>query len=115
MEKSLAPRLFQQFSQLVYAQCGIRLHEGKKALLQARLNKRLRATGIRSYEDYFHHITVDDHAPEMIHFLDSISTNLTYFFRESQHFDYLETVALPELLERKRKCGINRVRVWSAG
>ena len=115
MEKSLAPRLFQQFSQLVYTQCGIRLHEGKKALLQARLNKRLRATGIPSYEDYFHHITVDDHSPEMIHFLDSISTNLTYFFRESQHFDYLETVAVPELLERKRKCGIDRVRFWSAG
>ncbi len=115
MEKSLDPRLFEQFSQLVYAQCGIRLHDGKKALLQARLNKRLRATGIMSYKDYYQHITSDDHSSEMIHFLDSVSTNLTYFFRESQHFDYLEEVALPELLERKRKSGNHRLRVWSAG
>ena len=57
MENNLSDRLFQQFSQLVYEQCGINLHEGKKALLQARLNKRLRLTGIDSYEEYFKFIT----------------------------------------------------------
>ncbi|NLI32977.1 MAG: protein-glutamate O-methyltransferase [Deltaproteobacteria bacterium] len=115
MDRVLAERLFQQFSQLVYQQCGIRLHEGKKALLQARLNKRLRATGIPSYEDYYHHITSGENPPEMVHFLDSISTNLTYFFRESQHFEFLENVALPQLIEIKVKSGVHRLRVWSAG
>ncbi len=115
MEKNLPDRLFQQFSHLVYEQCGINLHDGKKALLQARLNKRLRLTGIGSYEEYFKFITSSDNGGEFIHFLDSVSTNLTYFFRESQHFEFLEQVALPELIEKKRKNRESRIRIWSAG
>ena len=103
MENNLSDGLFQKFSQLVYEQCGINLHEGKKALLQARLNKRLRLTGIDSYEEYFKLITSAANAGEFVHFLDSISTNLTYFFRESQHFDFLEQVALPEMIAKETK------------
>lgn len=115
MEKSLKDQLFQQFSQLVYEQCGINLHEGKKALLQARLNKRLRATGIPTYKEYFEYVTSTRNTAELINFLDSVSTNLTYFFRESQHFDYLEQVLLQELIERKKSERSNRIRIWSAG
>lgn len=115
MENNLSDGLFQKFSQLVYEQCGINLHEGKKALLQARLNKRLRMTGIESYEEYYDLITSAADAGEFVHFLDTISTNLTYFFRESQHFDFLEQVALPELIERKQKARDSRIRIWSAG
>ncbi len=115
MDTGITDRLFQQFSQLVYDQCGINLHEGKKALLQARLNKRLRATGIRSYEDYFKYITSQNNPEEFVNFLDSVSTNLTYFFRESQHFEFMEQTALPELLGRKQKDRDTRIRIWSAG
>jgi chemotaxis protein methyltransferase CheR len=115
MEKNLPDRLFHQFSQLVYEQCGINLHDGKKALLQARLNKRLRLTGIGSYEDYFSLITSPGNTCEFINFIDSVSTNLTYFFRESQHFDFLEQVGLPEMVARKQKERDARIRIWSAG
>ena len=115
MDNNLPDRMFQKFSQLVYEQCGINLHEGKRALLQARLNKRLRQTGIGSYEDYFKSITSGANPGEFINFLDSVSTNLTYFFRESQHFDFMEMVALPQLLEKKRKDRDSRIRIWSAG
>jgi chemotaxis protein methyltransferase CheR len=115
MENNLSDRLFKQFSLLVYEQCGINLHEGKKALLQARLNKRLRLTGISSYEEYFKFITSGANPGEFVHFLDSISTNLTYFFRESQHFDFLDGVALPELIAKKQKDRDSRIRIWSAG
>ncbi len=115
MENDMPNSLFQQFSQLVYEQCGINLHEGKKALLQARLNKRLRLTGIDSYGEYFKFITSGANPGEFINFLDSISTNLTYFFRENQHFDFMSRVALPELLAEKRKENDTRLRIWSAG
>ncbi len=115
MENELRDSLFLRFSQLVYEQCGINLHEGKKALLQARLNRRLRQTGIGSYEEYFKIITSEENPGEFVHFLDSISTNLTYFFREPQHFDFLEKVALPELITRKRNERDFRIRIWSAG
>jgi len=114
MDTNLPDRLFQQFSQLVYDQCGINLHDGKKALLQARLNKRLRLTGIESYAEYYKIITSSKHPHEFINFLDSVSTNLTFFFRESQHFDFLDSV-LPELLSRKQKDGATKLRAWSAG
>ncbi len=115
MENELRDSLFQRFSQLVYERCGINLHEGKKALLQARLNKRLRQTGIGSYEEYFKYITSENNPVEFVHFLDSISTNLTYFFREPQHFDFLEQVALPELIARKQKDRDFKIRIWSSG
>jgi chemotaxis protein methyltransferase CheR len=114
MNSDLPDGLFRQFSRLVYDQCGINLHAGKKALLQARLNKRLRLTGIGSYEEYFKFITSSGNAGEFINFLDSVSTNLTYFFRESQHFDFLDSV-LPDLLARKQKERDLKIRVWSAG
>ena len=115
MENNMSDRLFKQFSLLVYEQCGINLHEGKQALLQARLNKRLRLTGIDSYEKYLKFITSGANPGEFVHFLDSISTNLTYFFRESQHFDFLDGVAMPELIEKKLKDRDSRIRIWSAG
>jgi chemotaxis protein methyltransferase CheR len=115
METELRDGLFQKFSQLVYERCGINLHDGKKALLQARLNRRLRQTGICTYEEYFKYITSDKNPAEFVHFLDSISTNLTFFFREQQHFDFLEQVALPELIARKQKDRDSRIRIWSSG
>lgn len=110
----LTDRLFAQYSELVYRECGINLHDGKKSLLQARLNKRLRVTGFTSYESYFQYLTSGESREELVHFLDCISTNLTYFFREPQHFEFLNQM-IPEMLAAKQKERDLRIRVWSAG
>jgi len=78
---------FKRFSDLVYHECGINLHAGKKQLLQTRLSKCLRRTGISSINEYLK--TIESDAEELLHFLDAISTNHTYFFRESQHLEQL--------------------------
>ncbi len=114
MNRALTDNLFSKYSKLVYEKSGINLTEGKKALLQARLNKRLRQTGFRSYEEYFDYVTAPENGNELVHFLDAISTNLTYFFRETQHFDFINEVFLPEVIERKNKAGKSRLRLWSA-
>jgi chemotaxis protein methyltransferase CheR len=111
----LSERLFQQFSALVYEECGINLHEGKKSLLEARLAKRLRATGMASPKEYYKYILSEDGRDELIRFFDAVSTNLTYFFREPKHFDFLVTRALPEMVRRSREQGSSRIRIWSAG
>jgi len=85
---NLTKRQFARFSQLVYQECGINLHEGKRQLLQARLAKRLRQTGIGTIDDYLKRIEVDPQ--ERIHFFDAVSTNHTFFFRERQHFECLK-------------------------
>lgn len=80
-------RQFKKFSQLVYDQCGINLQDGKQQLLNARLSKRIRKTGITSVDEYLKILETDNQ--ELIDFLDAVSTNHTFFFRESNHFDYL--------------------------
>ncbi|RPH49327.1 MAG: chemotaxis protein CheR [Desulfobacteraceae bacterium] len=78
---------FKKFCELVYSECGINLNDGKQQLLQARLSKRLRSTGIDSIAEYLKVLESDPH--ELVNFLDAISTNHTYFFRESHHFEHL--------------------------
>ncbi|MBW2078281.1 MAG: protein-glutamate O-methyltransferase CheR [Deltaproteobacteria bacterium] len=84
---TVTAKQFKIFSQLVYHECGINLHDGKQQLLQARLAKRLRVTGINSIDEYLRVLESDNQ--ELIDFLDAISTNHTFFFRESQHFECL--------------------------
>lgn len=83
----LSENQFKKFRDLVYHECGINLHDGKQQLLQARLAKRLRATAISRVDEYLALLQEDDH--ERKHFIDSVSTNHTFFFRESHHFECL--------------------------
>ena len=83
----LTPAQFRKFSDLVYNECGINLHAGKEKLLQARLAKRLRYTGVNCIDEYLAVLEHDNE--ERIQFIDSISTNHTFFFRESHHFECL--------------------------
>jgi chemotaxis protein methyltransferase CheR len=103
-----------KISRLVYDQCGINLHEGKKELVKARLGKRIRKGNFSSFREYFDYVVNDQSGEEMIQLLDSISTNFTHFFRENQHFDYLRHEFLPALKGRNGKTQ-KKLRVWSAG
>ena len=100
---------FEKISRLVYEQCGIHLHEGKRELVKARLGKRLREGSFKSFADYYHYVTTGAGTDELIIMIDSISTNLTYFFREESHFAKLKQI-LPQLWD-----GRARLQIWSAG
>jgi chemotaxis protein methyltransferase CheR len=106
---------FNKFSRYVYDMCGINLHGGKKQLLKARLGKILRQRDFRSFSQYYDHVVNDKSGNELILLLDSISTNLTYFFREPAHFEFLSKKALPEIMKRERSSRDNCLRFWSAG
>lgn len=85
--KRLTDRQFSQYCTLVYDECGIRLSQEKRALLNARIAKRLRCLNV-SPDQYFDMIGRDPE--ERARFIDAVSTNHTYFFRESQSFKYLD-------------------------
>jgi chemotaxis protein methyltransferase CheR len=114
-ELSLRDAEFRQISDLVYEHCGINLHDGKKELVRARLAKRLREGEFHTFADYIRHVLEDPTGKEFSLLVDSLSTNLTKFFREEQHFEFLRRQFLPWLLETKRKAGEFRLRGWSAG
>ena len=104
---------FKKFSELIYEHVGIYLKPEKKELLNARLGKRLRACGIGSYKEYYDFILRPDQQDrEFVHFLDSVSTNFTSFFREITHFDFLKSRVLPELLAGAR--GGREFFFWSS-
>ena len=93
---------------LVYERSGISLHSGKRALVLARLQKRLRSGGFASFGAYLAHVEQDQTGAEITALLDAIATNHTSFFREPQHFDFLRTKVVPSMAAG------SRIRVWSA-
>lgn len=98
---------FARISALVHSQCGINLHDGKKELVRARLAKRLRTLGLPDFEAYMQ-LLRNDSGTELVAMLDALSTNLTSFFRETDHFRYLAERILPRQTN-------SRLRIWSAG
>jgi len=111
----LSEEQFRKISDLVYDYCGINLHDGKRELVRARLAKRLRTLKLRSFDDYLEYALKDPTGQEFTNLIDSLSTNLTSFFREEKHFEYLRQHFYPALIERKQAAGRQRIRIWSAG
>jgi chemotaxis protein methyltransferase CheR len=104
---------FLSISNLVKELCGINLHDGKKALVKARLNKRLRVLGMKDFGQYLDRVRDDVDGSEARVMLDALSTNLTYFFREARHFEILKSSVIPAIRARHKQD--RRLRVWSAG
>lgn len=113
-----APRLsagdFARLSRFIYEECGIKMPATKKTMLEARLHKRLRALGMRSFSDYCAFLFGNSGGDEQVRMIDLATTNKTDFFREADHFAFLVQRALPEWL-RSARGGAGRLTVWSAG
>ncbi|HEX5057913.1 MAG TPA: protein-glutamate O-methyltransferase CheR [Kofleriaceae bacterium] len=111
---ALSEREFQLFQKLVLREAGIFLGEHKRALVIGRLSRRLRELGMTSFGVYYDHVTRSGDA-ELVHLLDAICTNETHFFREPDHFSFLESHALREFEALAAAGKIpKRLRVWSA-
>lgn len=102
-------RLRDSFREIIYAQSGISLSDKKEALLCGRINKRLRALGLADYEAYLAFLEHDSSGDEMVQLIDAISTNVTHFFRENSHFNFMRKVIPEWLADGKRS-----LRIWSA-
>jgi chemotaxis protein methyltransferase CheR len=107
-------RDFQFISSLVARHAGITLSTGKRELVYGRLAKRLRLLGIETFSEYCD-ILRDEQGDELHHCVNAITTNVTAFFREDHHFQFLHTTLLPELVEQSRRTAKRDLRVWSAG
>jgi chemotaxis protein methyltransferase CheR len=103
---------FESLSKRIYDLAGISLSPHKKQLVYSRVAKRIRALGLPSFDAYCR-VVSDDKSAEVGEFINSITTNLTSFFRENHHFDFLAKHIIPELKEIRKLD--KRIRVWSAG
>jgi len=113
----LSPRDFQKIAALVTRHSGIKLPLNKHSMLEGRVRKRARSAGYVSIRDYCDYLFEGGGvAAELPHLIDVATTNKTDFFREPQHFQFLETRMLPDLLLRRRGQTRNKptIKVWSA-
>lgn len=108
MDIQITEREFELIQAWVKSKSGIYLSPVKKALLCSRLGRRLRHFGFRSFTEYHAHLTGPACGDEARIAIDLITTNETFFFRESKHFDLLADQVLPLAATE------SSFRVWSA-
>ncbi len=111
----MTDREFEVFRALVRRETGIALGPHKRALLEARLTKRLRALGLPSFSAYHAYLRWDDPTgEERVRFVNAITTNETAFFREPAHFSHLTTQWLPARRAAAPAGAPRSLRAWSA-
>jgi chemotaxis protein methyltransferase CheR len=102
---------FEIVRRLLYARAGIDLSMDKRMLVYSRLVRRLRKLSVPGFSEYLSQLD-DPSSPESGQFLNALTTNVTEFFREPHHFEFLaETL----VREASKQGGQKRFRVWSAG
>lgn len=94
---------FARVRKMIYAAAGISLAESKHEMVYSRLARRLRATGINSFQQYLDTLEAQSGSDEWEAFTNALTTNLTSFFRENHHF--------PILSEHMRKVG-KPISIW---
>lgn len=101
---------FEALRKLVVAHTGIAVTDAKYEMFYARLARRLRALGLTDFGQYLARLREDD-GQELIELINAITTNLTGFFREPHHFEFLARHLVPDWAARPGTA----VRIWSAG
>jgi chemotaxis protein methyltransferase CheR len=109
-EFELTDKDFARIQAILKQRSGIDVGEGKRLLVYGRLARRLRALGLRGFKEYLELIE-DPSGGEAKEFLNALTTNVTEFFRESHHFDFLRERVIPESLAFH---GEPRLRIWSS-
>ncbi len=95
---------FERVRKLIHQYAGISLSPVKKDMVYSRLARRLRALGKSTFNEYLDMLTPGS-GDEWEKFVNSLTTNLTSFFREPHHF--------PILAEHLRKIGSQRpIKIW---
>lgn len=107
---------FSRLSEVIYRECGIKMSEGKKVMLEARLRRRLRDLCMQSFAEYCDYVLSPRGIEnELFLMINEVTTNKTDFFREPRHFEYLVNTALPQVM-RVDGAGTRRsLNIWSAG
>lgn len=102
---------FKYIKKLVIEKTGISLSDGKRDMVYSRLSRRLRKLDLDRFDHYLNILKNDD-SDELVQFINAITTNLTSFFRENHHFEFLANKLIPSILANKKE---KRIRIWSAG
>lgn len=104
---------FDAYRKLIYNESGITFSDTNRSILDSRIKEKLREKQMNNPDDYYNLVKSDKE--EMKLFLDSVTTNLTRFFRNQAHFDAFINYIIPHIIEEKKKTGETKIHIWSAG
>jgi chemotaxis protein methyltransferase CheR len=113
MQDALTESDFELYRKLIYDQSGIHFSVTNRSILESRLKERLRDKKMTDYGQYYRLITSEHE--EMKVLLDSVTTNLTRFFRNTAHFEAFEKFVIPDIMKSRQAGQDRKVRIWSAG
>lgn len=101
---------FRRIQRLAYHIAGIKLSDAKRSMVYGRIARRLRSLKVKTFDDYLSVLSGEPDESEL--FINAITTNLTSFFRERHHFEFLEKFVLQNAQTFSQK---KTLRIWSAG
>ena len=104
----LGARDFDQIRQLAHGTFGLDLKPGKEELVSARLRRLLRNGKFESFQKYYQYVVTDRSGGALAAMIDALATNHTAFFREPDHFTFLQAEVLPAMTHR------DPIEIWSA-
>lgn len=104
---------FNFLKQVANERTGIVVTDDKFDMFYSRLSRRVRALGLRDFAEYCDLVRNDRSGEEVLELVNSITTNLTAFFRENHHFEFLTKTIIPEF--KQRNAASRTLRIWSSG
>ncbi|EGQ8138575.1 chemotaxis protein CheR [Vibrio cholerae] len=108
-EFELTDKDFKFIQWFMHKTVGIYLPDSKRTMVYGRLSRQMRRKGLRRFAQFRELIESDEQ--ERIHFINTLTTNKTEFFRESHHFEFIEKVLVSEWSKER----VGQLRFWSAG
>lgn len=108
-EFELTDKDFKFIQWFMHKRVGIYLADSKRAMVYGRISRQLRRLGLTRFKQY--RTLIENDEQECVHFINTLTTNKTQFFREIHHFEFLEKV----VVEGWRSLGHHDIQIWSAG
>ncbi len=102
---------FEKFKNLIYNESGIHFSSVNRPILESRIKEKLKLNNMEKPLEYYNKVISDK--DEVVTLLDSVTTNLTRFFRNDSHFNALKNIVFPEII--KRKSSEKKIKIWSSG
>ena len=100
---------------LLYSRFGIQLGKQKRVLVAGRLTKRVRTLGLKSFPEYFDFLRADTSGNELSEFINRLTTNHSFFYREKDHYEFLRLNVFPTIKKKLEHDPRYQTRMWSAG
>lgn len=114
-KETFSTKHFRHLSRFIQDNYGIKMPDSKQVMLESRLRRRMRQTGYSSIGDYLDYVfSPEGRRKELVHMVDTVTTNKTDFFREPVHFTILCDRIIPRITAGRNFSGSAKLRVWSS-